>query len=67
MPGKIFRMCGTINGKSGAEFAKYQRSLVEEFLGWQAAIVSEYKEKTSLSLTIWILSGEDIPTACSRM
>ena len=58
---------GTINGSLGAEFEKYQRSLVEEFLGWQAAIVSEYKREISLSLTIWILSGEVIPTACSRM
>lgn len=36
---------GTINGSLGAEFEKYQRSLVEEFLGWQAAIVSEYKRE----------------------
>ena len=36
---------GTINGSLGAEFAKYQRSLVEEFLGWQAEIVSEYKRE----------------------
>ena len=34
---------GTINGRLGAEFEKYQRSLVDEFLGWQADIVSEYK------------------------
>ena len=34
-----------INGSLGAEFEKYQRSLVEEFLGWQAAIVSEYKRE----------------------
>ena len=38
-------MRGTINGSLGAEFEKYQRSLVEEFLGWQAAIVSEYKRE----------------------
>nr|WP_295266327.1 beta-galactosidase [uncultured Blautia sp.] len=36
---------GTINGSLGAEFEKYQRSLVEEFLGWQAEIVSEYKRE----------------------
>ena len=36
---------GTINGSLGAEFEKYQRSLVAEFLGWQAAIVSEYKRE----------------------
>ena len=34
---------GTINGSLGAEFEKYQRTLVDEFLGWQADIVSEYK------------------------
>ncbi|ACZ23341.1 beta-galactosidase [Sanguibacter keddieii DSM 10542] len=33
---------GTINGSLGAEFAKYRRRLVEEFLGWQAGIVREY-------------------------
>ena len=38
-------MRGTINGSLGAEFEKYQRSLVEEFLGWQAEIVSEYKRE----------------------
>lgn len=36
---------GTINGSLGAEFEKYQRSLAEEFLGWQAVIVSEYKRE----------------------
>ncbi len=36
---------GTINGSLGAEFEKFQRSLVEEFLAWQAAIVNEYKRK----------------------
>lgn len=36
---------GTINGSLGAEFEKYQRSLVEVFLGWQAEIVSEYKRE----------------------
>ncbi|BBH20673.1 beta-galactosidase [Paenibacillus baekrokdamisoli] len=34
---------GTINGSLGAEFAKFQRKLVTEFLAWQAAIVNEYK------------------------
>lgn len=33
---------GTINGSLGAEFEKFQRRLVEEFLGWQAALVREY-------------------------
>lgn len=33
---------GTINGSLGAEFAKYRRRLVEEFLGWQSEIVREY-------------------------
>jgi beta-galactosidase len=33
---------GTINGSLGAEFDKFRRRLVEEFLGWQAAIVREY-------------------------
>ncbi|MCA0754777.1 beta-galactosidase [Paenibacillus sp. N4] len=36
-------MVGTINGSLGAEFAKFQRLLVNEFLAWQAAIVNEYK------------------------
>jgi beta-galactosidase len=36
---------GTINGSLGAEFAKYRRRLVEEFLGWQAGIVREYSRE----------------------
>lgn len=36
---------GTINGSLGAEFEKFRRSLVEEFLGWQAAIVNEYRRE----------------------
>ena len=34
---------GTINGSLGAEFEKFQRTLVDSFLSWQAKIVSEYK------------------------
>lgn len=33
---------GTINGSLGAEFEKFQRTLVTEFLSWQAEIVREY-------------------------
>ncbi|MDE7261095.1 MAG: beta-galactosidase [Oscillospiraceae bacterium] len=33
---------GTINGSLGAEFEKFQRTLVDEFLAWQAKIVREY-------------------------
>ena len=33
---------GTINGSLGAEFEKFQRSLVTEYLAWQAQIVREY-------------------------
>lgn len=36
---------GTINGSLGAEFEKFQRSLVEEFLSWQAGIVNEYRKE----------------------
>ena len=36
---------GTINGSLGAEFEKFQRSLVDEFLGWQAEIVNEYRRE----------------------
>jgi len=35
---------GTINGSLGAEFARFQRKLVTDFLAWQAAIVNEYKQ-----------------------
>ena len=35
----------TINGSLGAEFEKYQRSLVTDFLHWQAAIVNEYRRE----------------------
>jgi beta-galactosidase len=34
---------GTINGSLGAEFARFQRKLVTDFLAWQASIVNEYK------------------------
>lgn len=34
---------GTINGSLGAEFARFQRKLVTDFLEWQVAIVNEYK------------------------
>lgn len=34
---------GTINGSLGAEFEKFQRSLVDDFLSWQAGIVNEYR------------------------
>jgi len=34
---------GTINGSLGAEFAKFQRKLVTDFLAWQVGIVNEYK------------------------
>lgn len=33
---------GTINGSLAAEFDKFRRSLVTEFLSWQASIVREY-------------------------
>lgn len=36
---------GTINGSLGAEFEKFQRFLVTEFLSWQAKIVEEYKRE----------------------
>ena len=34
---------GTINGSLGAEFEKFQRTLVDQFLSWQADIVNEYR------------------------
>lgn len=36
---------GTINGSLGAEFEKFQRALVDEYLSWQAAIVNEYRRE----------------------
>ncbi len=36
---------GTINGSLGAEFEKFQRSLVTKFLNWQADIVNEYRRE----------------------
>lgn len=36
---------GTINASLGAEFEKYQRTLVDRFLEWQAGIVREYKRE----------------------
>jgi len=37
---------GSINASLNAEFAKFQRLLVTEYLGWQAKIVREYKKPT---------------------
>ncbi|MNJ37739.1 Beta-galactosidase bgaB [compost metagenome] len=34
---------GTINGSLGAEFARFQRKLVTDFLAWQVSLVNEYK------------------------
>jgi beta-galactosidase len=36
-------MTGSINASQNAEFAKFQRKLVTDFLAWQAHIVNEYK------------------------
>ena len=36
---------GTINGSLGAEFEKFQRTLVDKFLGWQVDIVNEYRRE----------------------
>ena len=36
---------GTINGSLGAEFEKFQRTLVDTFLSWQADIVNEYRRE----------------------
>jgi beta-galactosidase len=41
---------GSINASLNAEFAKFQRSLVTDYLAWQAGIVREYK-KTSQFIT----------------
>jgi beta-galactosidase len=35
---------GSINASLNAEFAKFQRSLVTDYLAWQAAIVRDYKK-----------------------
>ncbi|WP_307527773.1 beta-galactosidase [Pedobacter sp. W3I1] len=35
---------GSINASLNAEFAKFQRALVTNYLAWQAAIVREYKK-----------------------
>ena len=37
--------CGTINGSLAAEFEKFQRTLVTDFLQWQADIVEEYRRE----------------------
>lgn len=36
---------GTINGSLAAEFEKFQRKLVDEFLHWQVNIVNEYRRE----------------------
>lgn len=35
---------GTINASYGAEYEKFQRTLVDKFLAWQADIINEYRE-----------------------
>lgn len=37
-------MLGGINGGLASEFERFQRSLVAEYLAWQAGLVEEYKE-----------------------
>lgn len=36
---------GTINGSLGAEYEKFQRGLVTNFLQWQADLIQEYKRE----------------------
>lgn len=36
---------GTINGSLGCEFEKFQRTLVDKFIRWQAQIIDEYKRE----------------------
>ena len=36
---------GTINGSLGAEFEKFQRTIVDKYLGWQSDIIKEYKRE----------------------
>ena len=38
-------MVGSINASQNAEFAKFQRKMVTDYLQWQANIVNEYKHK----------------------
>ncbi|NOU68867.1 cellulase family glycosylhydrolase [Paenibacillus sp. LMG 31461] len=38
-------MEGTINASLGAEFAKFTRKLVSDFLSWQVSIVNEFKRQ----------------------
>ena len=42
---------GTINGSLGAEFEKYQRGLVTEYLAWLADLVGEYKREDQFVTT----------------
>lgn len=57
---------GTINGSLGAEFQKFQRTLVDDYLQWQADIVKEYAREDQFTPITSILTGEDIPTEYSR-
>lgn len=42
---------GTINGSLGAEFEKYQRSLVTDYLSWLADLVREYSREDQFITT----------------
>ena len=57
---------GTINGSLGAEFQKFQRTLVDDYLQWQADIVKEYAREDQFITITSILTGGDIPTEYSR-
>lgn len=68
MPGKIFRMCAVRSMEVWGQSLKNTREVwwKNSWAGRQR-LFPNIREKTSLSPTIWILSGEDIPTVCSRM
>lgn len=57
---------GTINQSLAAEFQRFQRSLVTEFLSWQSDITVSTSATTSSSRRILILTGPVIHTAISR-
>ena len=58
---------GACNGSLLAEFEKFQRTLVDEFLQWQADIVNEYRREDQFITITLIWSGEIIPLGSSRM
>ena len=68
MHGKIFLMCVERSMEALARSLKnISAALLRSSLAGRQRLFQNIREKISLSPTIWILNGGDIPMVCSRM